>query len=285
MTDAIRPRRSVLFLPASNPRAVAKAGTLDADVIVLDLEDSVAPEAKAAARAAAVAAAEQGFGRRELVIRVNALDTPWGRDDLLACAAAGVDAVLVPKVHGPDDVARYAEPLDGVTCLWAMIETCGAIARLPAIAERARTTPLAALVVGANDLASEMRARPGPDRAELMPLLAMTVCAARTHGLAVIDAVCNDYSDLERVASECRQGRRLGFDGKSLIHPAQIAAANAAFAPDADEVAQAEAIVQAFSGPDSAGRGAIALGGRMVERLHLAEARRVLALARVIAGS
>lgn len=278
----VRPRRSALFLPASNPRAIVKARELPADVIILDLEDAVAPEAKRDARDAALVAAREGFGARELVIRVNALDTEWGADDLTACAGVA-DAVLVPKVTGPADIARYDERLTGETRLWAMIETCLAISSLQPIADRALDTRLAALVVGANDLSLEMRARPGPDRAGLIPLLSLTVAAARSRGLTILDAVCNNYSDLDRVAAECSQGRTLGFDGKSLIHPAQIAAANAAFAPDADEIARAEAIVAAFADPAQAGRGAISLGGRMVERLHLAEAERTLALRRAIA--
>ena len=269
----IRPRRSALFLPASNPRAIAKA---------LELEDAVAPEAKPEARAAAGAAAQEGFGQREVVIRVNALDTPWGAHDLAACAGAA-DAVLVPKITGPDDVGRYDAALAGGSAsLWVMIETCLAVARLQPIADRARDTRLSAMVVGANDLALEMRARPGPDRAELMPLLALTVAAGRSRGLTVLDAVCNDFNDLERVAAECSQGRRLGFDGKTVIHPAQIAAANAAFAPDAAEVASAARIVAAFADPATAGKGAIRLDGRMVERLHLVEAERTIALHRAI---
>lgn len=286
---SFRPRRSVLFLPASNPRAIVKARELAADVVILDLEDAVAPEAKADARGAAVAAAREGFGQREVVIRVNGLDTPWGAHDLAACAGVA-DAVLAPKMTGPDDVGRYDAALGdrgagGATSLWVMIETCLAVARLQPIADRARDTRLAAMVVGANDLALEMRARPGPDRATLVPLLALTVAAARSRGLAVLDAVCNDFADQGRVAAECRQGRALGFDGKTLIHPAQIAAANAAFAPDAAEVADAKAIVAAFADPAHTGLGAIRLGGRMVERLHLAEAERVLALHLAVQGA
>jgi citrate lyase subunit beta / citryl-CoA lyase len=266
------PHRSVLFLPASNARAIAKAASLPADIVVLDLEDAVAPDAKAAARVAAVAAAP-GFGARA-VIRVNAGDTRWGADDLAAVAATGA-AVLLPKVTGPGDIARVATALPGRP-VWAMVETCAAVGALFALAA---APGLAAMVVGANDLALEMRARPGADRAELLPILSLAVAAARAHGRIAIDAVCNDYSDLGRVSAECAQGRRLGFDGKSLIHPAQIAAANAAFGPDPAEVERARAIVAAFSAPDAAGQGAIGLHGRMIERLHLAEAERTLALA------
>ena len=281
MTD-FRPRRSALFLPASNPRAITKARELPADVIILDLEDAVAPEAKLEARDAAVAAARQGFGGREMVIRVNALDTEWGADDLAACSGVA-EVLLAPKVTGPEDVARYGAALTGDTKLWVMVETCLAVSSLQAIADLARGARLAGLVVGANDLALEMRARVGRSRAELHSVLTSTVVAARSRGLVALDAVCNEFSDLERVAAECSQGRSFGFDGKSLIHPAQIAPANAAFGPDADEIARSEAVVAAFADPASAGRGAIRLGGRMVERLHLADAERVLALARMIA--
>lgn len=268
----IRPHRSVLFLPASNPRAIAKAATLAADIVVLDLEDAVAPEAKGAARAAAVAAAP-AFGTRA-VIRLNGPDTPWGEDDRRAVAGTQA-AVLIPKVSGPGDITAYAARLPGRP-LWAMVETCRAVGELFAIAA---APGLAAMVVGANDLALEMRARPGPDRAELLPILTLAVAAARAHGRIVIDAVCNDYSDLSRVAKECAQGCRLGFDGKSLIHPAQISAANTAFAPDQAAIDRARAVVAAFAAPEAAGRGAISLDGRMVERLHLIEAERTLALA------
>lgn len=280
MAEPFRPRRSALFLPASNPRAIAKARGCAADVVILDLEDAVAPGAKDAAREAAVAAALEDWGRRELVVRVNALDSKWGEADCAALAGAGVDAVLAPKVGTPDDVVRYA----GATAdrpLWIMVETCLAIGHLQALADCAVDHRLAVLVVGTNDLALEMRARPGPDRAELLPPLALTVAAARSRGLAVLDGVCNDFRDERRLAAECRQGRALGFDGKTLIHPAQIAGCNRAFSPTTEEIAEAEAVVAAFATPEAKGRGAIPLGGRMVERLHLAQAERTLAMARV----
>jgi citrate lyase subunit beta/citryl-CoA lyase len=286
MTESIRPRRSALFLPASNARAIAKARELPCDVVILDLEDAVAPEAKVEARAAAVAAAREGFGHRETVVRVNALDTDWGADDLAAVKGAGVDAVLVPKVARVEDVARYDEQLSGApakTRLWAMVETCRAFSELQAIADSAATTRLAALVVGTNDLALELRARPPEDRETLVPFLALAVAAARAAGIVVLDGVCNDFSDSDRLAAECSQGRALGFDGKSLIHPAQIGAANRAFAPDTAEVGKAQAVVEAFERPENVGKGAIRLDGRMVERLHLAEAERVLALDAAIA--
>ncbi len=286
MTDSIRPRRSALFLPASNPRAIEKARDLPCDVVILDLEDAVAPEAKAEVRKAAVAAARDGFGHRELVVRVNALDTEWGADDLAAIRGSGVDAVLVPKVARVEDVARYDEALSGApdnTRLWTMIETCRAFSELQAIADMAATTRLAAFVVGTNDLALELRARPAEDRMTLLPFLAPTVAAARAAGIAVLDGVCNDFADADRLAAECTQGRALGFDGKSLIHPAQIEAANRAFAPDPAEIGKAQAIVAAFARPENAPRGAIRLDGRMVERLHLTEAERLLALDAAIA--
>jgi len=284
MTDSIRPLRSALFLPASNARAVEKARGLDADVVILDLEDAVAPEAKIEARAAALAAVgEGGFKAPTLVIRANALGTEWGADDLAAISRSKADAVLVPKIATADDVELYHAELAGADAamqLWAMIETCRAVSQLQPIADMAAHTRLAALVVGTNDLALELGARPAEDRAGLVPYLALTVAAARAAGIAVLDGVCNDFTDLGRLAAECAQGRALGFDGKSLIHPAQIAACNAAFAPSDGEVARAEAVVAAFADPDNADRGVIRVDGRMVERLHLREAKRVLALAR-----
>lgn len=282
MTESIRPMRSVLFLPASNPRAIEKARGLDADVVILDLEDAVAPEAKAEARAAAVEAVNEGGFAAATVVRINALDTEWGADDLAAIAASRADAVLVPKIATADDVELYHAELaaaDDAMRLWVMIETCRAMSQLQRIADMAAHTRLAAMVVGTNDLALELRARPAADRAGLVPYLALTVAAARAAGIAAIDGVCNDFSDTDRLAAECAQGRALGFDGKSLIHPAQIAPCNAAFAPDADDLTWAQAVAAAFADPANAGRSAIRIDGRMVERLHLAEAERLLAFA------
>lgn len=286
MAESIRPMRSALFLPASNPRAIEKARGLPADAVILDLEDAVAPEAKAEARAAAVAAVNAGgFAAPTLAVRVNALDTEWGAGDLAAIAASRADAVLVPKVATAEDIELYHAELAAAPPemrLWAMIETCRAVSQLQAIADMAARTRLAALVVGTNDLALELRARPAADRSGLVPYLALAVAAARAGGIAVLDGVCNDFTDLDRFAAECVQGRALGFNGKSLIHPAQIAPCNAAFGPDAEEVARARAIVAAFGDPENAGKGAIRVEGRMVERLHLREAERMLALARII---
>ena len=286
MEPTVRPRRSALYMPASNARAVEKSRTLPADVIILDLEDAVAPEAKPDARAAAVAAVKAGgFGRREVVIRVNGLSTPWGADDLAAAAEAGPDAVLVPKIGSAADVAAYDAALaaaPAATRLWAMIETCPAMFELKAIAAASAATRLAALVMGVNDLAKEMKARQTPDRAAFAPFLAMTVAAARAHGLVALDGVHNEIDDLEALAAVCRQGAEFGFDGKSLIHPTHLAICNRAFAPPADEVAWAGAVVEAFARPENDGKGALRVNGRLAEHLHLGEARRLLALAAAI---
>ena len=286
MEPAARPRRSALYMPASNARAVEKARTLPADVIILDLEDAVAPEAKPDARAAAVAAVKAGgFGRREVVIRVNGLSTAWGRDDLAAAADAGPDAVLVPKIGSVADVDAYDVALSAApaaTQLWAMIETCPAMFELKAIAAASAATRLAALVMGVNDLAKEMKARQTPDRAAFLPFLSMAVAAARAHGLVALDGVHNEIDDLEALATVCRQGADFGFDGKSLIHPTHLAICNRAFAPPADEVAWAGAVVEAFGRPENQGKGALRVNGRLAEHLHLADARRLLALAAAI---
>ncbi|MBB4153267.1 citrate lyase subunit beta/citryl-CoA lyase [Sphingomonas jinjuensis] len=267
-------------MPASNPRAVAKARDLACDVVILDLEDAVAPEAKPDARAAAVAAMASGFGDRERVIRINALATEWGAADLDAMRGAAVDAVLLPKVDGPDDLVAARERLgpEG-PALWAMVETCAGLVALPAIAVAMRATRTTLLVAGTNDLALDLRARPGADRWPLVPALSQIVAAARAGGGEALDGVLNAIDDPDRLAAECAQGRALGFDGKTLIHPAQIAAANTAFSLQADEIAEAHAIVAAFADPAAANHGAIKVAGRMVERLHLAAAERVLALA------
>ena len=284
----MRPRRSVLFLPASNPKAVIKARELAADVVILDLEDAVAPEAKQAARAAAVAAVtEGGWGRRELVIRVNGLDGPWGADDLAAVAAAGPDAVLVPKVSDCAGLLAYDNSLASAlaaTRLWTMIETCAVVPELNRLAALASSTRLVAFVVGTNDLAKDMRAQLRPGRAPFLPVLTATVCAARAHGLSVIDGVCNEFRDLDVLTCEAQQGLEFGFDGKSLIHPDQIGPCNAVFSPSEAELAKARAIVAAFEDPDNQAKGAIRLEGGMVELLHLDQARRTLAIAAAIVG-
>lgn len=282
-----KPRRTALYLPAINARAVAKARTLPVDIVILDLEDAVAPERKEEARNAAVTAAQEGgFGDRELIIRANGLDTPWWRDDLVAAARSGADGVLVPKVGSAADIARCGELLRDAPAglsLWAMIETCAAVVALPAIAAAAEGSRLAAMVLGTNDLAKEMRAALTPDRLAFLPILTSTVIAARAHGLIVLDGVCNDFQDIDRFEAECRQGLVLGFDGKTIIHPRQVDPCNAVYSPTPDEVRWAERIITAFDAPDHAGKGVVQIDGQMVERLHLDDARRVQATAAAIA--
>ena len=284
-----RPRRSALYLPASNAKAVAKARTLPADVVILDLEDAVAPEAKVEARAAAVAAVrEGGFGRREVVIRVNGLDTPWGADDLAAVAGSDAHAVLVPKTASPADILRYDAGLASSPAtlrLWTMIETCACVAQLDAIAAMAHTTRLGAFVMGTNDLAKEMRARLTPDRTPFLAFLSLAVAAARAHGLAILDGVCNEFRDLAVFRRETEQGRIFGFDGKTLIHPDQIAPCNEVFSPGEEELHHARAVIAAFALPENAGRGVIRVDGRMVERLHLEQAQHLMAVAAQIAAA
>ena len=277
----LRRRRSALYMPASNPRAIAKARSLSCDVVILDLEDAVAPDEKAAARSRVVAeVAAGGFGARELVVRVNALDTAWGADDIAAIRDIDVEAVLVPKISSTADLAavRAALGTDGPP-IWAMIETCGGVLELPAIARAAAESRLTALIAGTNDLAKELRCRPGVDRMPLIPALMAILTAARSAGLIALDGVCNALDDPARLAAEAEQGASFGYDGKTLIHPAQIAAANTAFGPTPDQLAWARVVVAAFADGANADKGAIRLDGEMVERLHLAEAEAMLALA------
>lgn len=266
--------RSLLFLPASNARAVEKARTLDPDVVVLDLEDAVAPEAKAEARQAAVDAVRAGGFRKTVAIRVNALGTDWGEDDLAALADLPLDFVVAPKVEDPSIVDAYGARMPLGARLVAMIETPQALMTLPSIAGAG--APLAGLMLGVNDLAKALATGASPDREPLKPWLAATVAAARAHGLFAIDGVFNRLDDAGGLAAECAQGRLYGFDGKSLIHPNQIDATHAAFSPSPDEIAEAEAIVAAFAAPEAEGRGALRVNGAMVERLHLDQARALL---------
>lgn len=271
----MRPVHSVLFLPASNPRAIDKARSLPCDVAILDLEDAVAPEAKIEARAASVEAIRAGgFGPR-LGVRINALDTEWGTDDLTALAETGIDLIVAPKVESAAAVHTLTAQLPAHAALWAMIETPRALFALDGIASSGG--PLEALMLGVNDLGTALRTGPSPDREPLKPWLALTVAMARAHGLVAIDGVFNRFTDVAGFGTECVQGRLYGFDGKSLIHPSQIAGANAAFSPTKAEIAHARAVVAAFAAPEAAGRGAIPINGQMVERLHLAAAQRVLA--------
>ncbi len=286
MTD--RPRRSALYLPANNAKALAKARTLPCDVVILDLEDSVAPEAKDEARAAALAAIKEGgFANREVAIRANGLDTEWGAADLAAIATTQANAVLVPKVSSPGDVDACQRALSGAAPemqLWAMIETCPAMFALEAIAAKAASTRLSLWVIGTNDLAKEMRAQLTPGRLPFLPFLSMAVAAARTHGVAILDGVCNEFRDLDMFRAEAEQGLLFGFDGKSLIHPAQIDPCNAVFSPGEDELAWAHAVIAAFALPENAGKGAIRVDGKMVELLHLEQANRLVAVAQQIAA-
>jgi citrate lyase subunit beta / citryl-CoA lyase len=287
----IRPRRSALYMPGSNARALDKAKTLPADALILDLEDSVVPDLKAAARGQACAAvAGGGYGGRELVIRINALDTPWGETDLAAATAAAPDAILVPKVSSAEALAAVGLRLRKLgaaerTRVWAMIETPQAILEARSIASAAHDvdTRLSCLVMGTNDLAKDTRARLLPGRAAMLPWLMTALAAARSSGIDILDGVYNSLSDEAGFRAECEQGRDCGFDGKTLIHPGQIAAANDIFAPSAQEVENARAILAAFERPENRHKGAISLDGRMVERLHADMARRTVALAEAIA--
>jgi citrate lyase subunit beta / citryl-CoA lyase len=287
----IRPRRSVLYMPGSNARALEKAKTLPADAIIVDLEDAVAPDAKDPARQQACAAVSAGgFGRREVAIRVNPLDTPWGEADLAAAAAAGPDAILVTKVSTPEALVSVGVRLRRLgapekTRVWAMVETPLAILRAEAIASAARDVDsrLACLVMGTNDLVKETRSRAVPGRAPMVPFLMTAVAAARAYDLEILDGVYNGLSNEAGFRAECEQGRDFGFDGKTLIHPNQVAVANEVFAPPEDEVEEARAIIAAFDRPENQAKGAISLNGRMVERLHADIARRTVALVEAIA--
>ncbi len=289
MISINRPRRSALYFPASNPKAIAKARTLPTDVVIFDLEDSVAPELKEEARAAALAAvSEGGFGGREVAIRANGLDTPWGAADLLAIARSGAQAVLVPKVSTPADIVRCQTALSAAPAsmqLWAMIETCACIPHLHDIAALAASTRLSLWVMGVNDLAKEMRARLTPERTPFLPILSLAVAAARSHGLTILDGVCNEFRDTAVFQAEAEQGLLFGFDGKSLIHPDQIAPCNAVFSPSAEELAWAQVVIAAFALPESQGKGAIRVEGKMVELLHLEQARQLVAVAEMIAAT
>lgn len=284
-----RPRRSVLYMPGSNAKALAKAATLAADALILDLEDSVAPDAKEAARAQVCAAARNDFGGREVVIRVNGRHTPWGQDDLVAAAGAGPDAILLPKVDDAGAILAAARTIREAgapdrTRIWAMMETPHAILNAGQIAAVAAdsTSRLAVLVMGLNDLVKETRARLTPGRPTMIPWVSTCVVAARAHGVDIVDGVYNDIKDLDGFRDECLQGRDLGLDGKTLIHPSQIDICNEVFAPSSSEVASARAIIDAFSLPENAGKGVIQLNGRMVELLHADMARRTLAIAQAI---
>jgi citrate lyase subunit beta / citryl-CoA lyase len=286
----VRPRRSVLYMPGSNARAIEKARTLPADAVILDLEDSVAPEAKANARQQVLdAVSAGGFAPREVVVRINGLDTPWWLEDLNAVARSKPDAVLVPKVSTPNHLADVAERLVDISAdhrirVWAMMETPLAVLNAGLIAAAAADveTRLVAFVMGTNDLAKETRARITAGRPNMLSWLMNCVAAARAYGLLIFDGVFNDLADAEGFARECAQGRDMGFDGKTLIHPNQIEPCNLAFSPTADEIAQARKLVDVFDRPENSAKGVVEVDGRMVERLHAEMARRTLAIAQAI---
>jgi citrate lyase subunit beta/citryl-CoA lyase len=288
MSDpSLRPRRSVLYMPAANERALEKAKTIPADALILDLEDAVAPDAKAAARANAVAAARSGeYGHREITIRCNGLDTPWGADDIIAAATSGGSAVVIPKVGSHaylDEVERRLDaagaPVD--MTIWAMIETPTAILDIRSIAHHSRVT---VLVMGTNDLVKELRTAMLPDRSPLVPHLATALVGAREAGKVILDGVYNDVRDPDGFLVEAKQGKALGFDGKTLVHPSQVEPTNTVWAPSDDDVDFSRRVIDAFETAAAEGRGVITVDGKMIENLHVDNARRVLAVADAIAA-
>jgi citrate lyase subunit beta/citryl-CoA lyase len=288
----IRPRRSLLFMPGSNPRALEKARILPADGIILDLEDSVAPDAKAVARdQIARALAAGGFGKREVLIRVNSLDSPWWKDDIAMAGTARPAGILVPKIYGVEDLVAIGHSLRDINAdpsikVWAMIETARAVLQAEELAAVSRDLDmrLAGFVFGPNDISRETRIRMLPGRAAMIPMITHCILAVRAHGLEILDGPYSDFSNVDGFALECAQARDLGFDGKTLIHPGQIVACNAIFTPPAEEVAHARKIIAAFERPENASRGAIQLDGQMVERLHAEMAKRTIAIADAIAA-
>jgi citrate lyase subunit beta/citryl-CoA lyase len=289
----IRPRRSLLFMPGSNARALEKARHLPADGIILDLEDSVGLDAKAVARdQIAKAVAARGFGKREVLIRTNSLDTPWWIDDVTMAGKARPDGILVPKISSVEDIDTIARCLrdlgaDPSIRVWTMIETARAVLHAEELAATSRNsdTRLAGFVFGPNDISRETRIRMLPGRATMLPMIAHCILAAHAYGLEILDGPYSDFSNVDGFAQECAQGRDLGFDGKTLIHPGQIEACNAIFTPPAEEVAYARKVIEAFQQPENASRGAIRLDGQMVERLHAEMAKRTIAIADAIAAA
>ena len=288
----IRPRRSHLYMPGSNLRALEKARNLPADGLILDLEDSVAADAKAVARdQIAKAVAAKGFGSREIFIRVNGLDTPWWNDDVAMAAQASPDGILVPKVSGREDLDAIGRRLMELGAppsvkVWAMIETALAVLHAEALSAAScdSRTRLAGFVFGPNDISRETRIRMVPGRAAMIPMFTHAILAARAYGLEILDGPYSDINNSGGFAAECAQARDLGFDGKTLIHPSQIEACNAIFMPPSEDVARARRIIAAFELPENATRGAIRLDGQMVERLHADMARRTIAIADAIAA-
>lgn len=286
MSNTVRPRRSVLYMPGANTRALDKARTLPADALIFDLEDAVAPDAKEAARTNVVAAAwSKAYGKREIAIRCNGLTTAWGEADVAAIATSGADAILVPKVESAAEVTHVVSLLDAAGAppdlgVWAMIETPKAILRVEEIA--GSHPRLALFVMGTNDLVKDMRARHTPMRLPLLTALGLGILAARAYGLTVLDGVYNDIQDAAGFRAVCQQGLEMGFDGKTLIHPSQVEPCNEVFAPSAAELEMAGRIVAAFRQAQAAGKGVVTVDGRMIENLHVEQAERALALASAI---
>ncbi len=282
--NPVRPRRSVLYMPGANERALEKAKTLPADALILDLEDAVAPDSKVDARKRVCAAVSSGdYGRREVAIRVNGLDTPWHADDIRAAAEAGPAAVLVPKVNSPAEVRAIEHSLAQApdhTAIWAMIETPIAMLHAESIARE--SDRLTVLVMGTNDLAKELHAEHVPGRAPLLGALSLALLAARATGKVILDGVYNDVRDQAGFEAECLQGKQFGFDGKTLIHPSQLEPCNRLFAPTEEDIARSREIIDAFEEARRESRGVVTVDGRMIEHLHVANAQRVLALAKAI---
>ncbi len=286
MSQTVRPRRSVLYMPGANTRALEKARTLPADALIFDLEDAVAPEAKEAARTNVVLAAEsRAYGKREIVIRCNGLGTPWGEADIAAIAQSGADAILVPKVESATQVTHVVSLLDTAgapttMAVWAMMETPKGMLRAEEIA--GSHPRLGLFVMGTNDLVKDMRARHTPMRLPMITALGIGMLAARAHGLAILDGVYNDIQDTAGFRAVCQQGLEMGFDGKTLIHPSQVEPCNEIFAPSAAELEMAAKIVAAFKAAQAEGKGVVTVDGRMIENLHVEQAERALALASAI---
>ncbi len=286
MAQSIRPRRSVLYMPGANARALEKGRSLPADGLILDLEDAVAPEQKETARAQVSEALRTGgYGRREIVVRVNALNTPWGYADLAAAAASGADAVLLPKTESPESVRQSQAVLEANgapddLAVWCMIETPRGVLNIEAIAQA--SPRLACFVMGTSDLTNDLRARHTRDRLPMLTSLSMCLLAARAYGLAILDGVHLDLNDDEGFALACRQGVELGFDGKTLIHPKTIAVANEIFAPSPTEVDWSRRVIEAHAAARGEGKGVVVLDGKLIENLHVANARRVVGLAEAI---
>ena len=287
MSVNYRPRRSVLYMPAANERALEKAKNLEADALIFDLEDAVSPENKELARDQACAAASSSeYGNRELTIRCNGLDTPWGTDDVLAAAAAAPAAVVIPKVDGPDYLDQVSTLLDKggappSTRIWAMVETPSGILKVDQIAGHER---IAVMVMGTNDMAKELRATITPNRHALLPYLAKCLLSARAADIGILDGVYNDINDETGFSSVCLQGAQMGFDGKTLIHPNQVAPTNKIFSPSLDELDFHRQVIEEFEAAEKDGRGVLTVNGKMIENLHVDEARRALAIAEAIAA-